>query len=166
MKYVCTLFVCGLLLLFLVSAATAQDDKNAARPQRNRGERLEKFRKMALVEDLKLSEDDAVRFTAKQNAHETVAHKLMDERNGILDQLETAIKNKSADKDYKSSTEKVLDLDKKIFEERIRFQEEMRGFLTAEQYAKFLLFERRFGRQVRSAIEELHHKEPPGGGEQ
>jgi len=56
-------------------------------------ERLERFRKMRLEEALKLNEDDAVRFFAKQTAHEDKARELMKSRNDIVDDMDTAVRN-------------------------------------------------------------------------
>jgi hypothetical protein len=160
----CVLFLV-VALLCASGGAVAQRDPGSGRQERNRAPRLEKFRKMLLVEELNLGEEEAVRFSAKQNAHESSIHKLMEERNDLLDQIDSRVKGKVSDQDYRSTSEKVLDLDKRIFDERRRYQEELRGFLTPEQFARFLVFERKFGRQVRNAIEELHQKHPDGGNE-
>ena len=90
-------------------------------------ERVDKFRKMRLIETLKLNEEDAVRFFAKQSAHEDVVGGLMKSRNENLDELEGLIKDeKGESKDAQTLAERVLDADRKIFGERQRFQSEIR----------------------------------------
>jgi hypothetical protein len=46
----------------------------------------------------------------------------------------------------------VLEHDRKIFDERRRYQEEMRSMLPPERFAKMLVFERDFQMQVRDAM--------------
>jgi Spy/CpxP family protein refolding chaperone len=118
--------------------------------------RLEKFKTMRLIEMLKLSEEDAVRFYAKDNAHEEKVRELVKSRNAQLDDLGKMAREKKEGREFQAPTDKVLDLDQQIFAERVRYQAEMRKFLTPEQYAKFLVYERNFGRRVRSAMEEMH----------
>ncbi len=56
--------------------------------------------------------------------------------------------------------DQLMAVDKKIFEERQRYQNDVRQMLTSEQFGKFLVFERNFGRQVRDALEEMHQDRP------
>ena len=56
--------------LLLVSAGLFAQPHQGRPGMAGRPERIEKFRMMRLVELLKLNEEDAVRFYAKQNAHE------------------------------------------------------------------------------------------------
>ena len=118
-------------------------------------ERLERFRKMRLVEELKLSEEESVRFFAKQSAHEDKISELTKKRNDILDDMQKAIDTKGDGKEVQKLSDQILELDQKIFAERQRFQQDVRGLLTAEQFAKMLIFERNFGRQVRDAMDEM-----------
>jgi hypothetical protein len=47
---------------------------------------------------------------------------------------------------------RILDQDRKIFDERKRYQDEMKKMLGDEKFAKMLLFERDFQMQVRDAM--------------
>ncbi len=124
-------------------------------PEGRRPERLEKFRKMRLVEVLKLNEDESVRFFAKQSAHEDKMHDLMKTRNTVLDDLDNAVRSQTDTKKIDQLSNQVLDLDQKIFAERRRFQDEIHGFLTPDRFAKYLVFERNFQREVREALDEM-----------
>jgi hypothetical protein len=124
--------------------------------ERPRPQRLEKFKMIRLVEVLKLNEEDAVRIAAKQSAHEDTLHELMKSRNEAIDDIEAAVRSDGEKKNLQNSIDEVLNVDRKIFAERQRFQEEMRKFLSPEQFGKFMVFERNFGRNVRDAMEEMH----------
>ncbi|MBI1807938.1 MAG: hypothetical protein HYR76_12910 [Ignavibacteria bacterium] len=144
-------------LMFLAEDAFAQR-RMPPRPDEmgKRPGRLEKFRKMRLIEVLHLNEEDAVRFFAKQSAHEENVRTLMQSRNDLLDDIEHIVRSKGDMKKLDGLTDQVLAIDQKVFGERQRYQDELRKFLTPEQFATYLAFERNFGRQVRDAMEELH----------
>ncbi len=120
-----------------------------------RPERLEKFRKMRLIEVMKLSEEDAVRFFAKHNTHEDAQRDLLKARNEALDKIEDMVRGKADDKGIQKLTEDIQAIDQKMFNERQRFHDDVRKLLTAEQFGKLLVFERNFGRQVKDALQEM-----------
>lgn len=149
-----------LLSLFALPAghADAQPRWKGEGGPGQRPERLEKFRKMRLIEVLRLKEDEAVRFFAKQNGHEETVRGLMKSRNDIVDRLEEAVKEDGESATIGTIADQLMEVDKKIFEERQRYQGEMRQFLSPAQFGRFLVFERNFGRQVRDALEEMHQE--------
>ena len=148
-------------VLIMAALVLCSDQANAQRrhPPRDQGgprpERLEKFKKMRLIEVLKLSEDDAVRFFAKQSTHEDTQRELMKSRNEALDKIEDADRGKADNKSIQNLIDEIESLDQKMFAERQRFHEDIRKLLSAEQFGKFLVFERNFGRQVKDALQEM-----------
>jgi len=155
-------YILGLILL--ISILTYQEESIAQRrrgfegQQRQRPERLDKFRKMRLIEVLKLNEEEAVRFFAKQSVHEDKTHELMQKRNDLLDEIEKNIREKSDPTELVKLSDATMNIDKDIFAERQRFQDELRKLLTPEQFGKFIVFERDFGRQVRDAMQEMRQE--------
>jgi len=127
-------------------------------PQRYRHERLEKFRKMRLIEVLKLNEEESVRFFAKQSAHEDKVGSLMKMHNEALDSIDNLAKAGGDGGGLLKGVDRVLDIDQQIFAERQRYHDEIRKFLGQAKFAKFLVFERDFGRQVRDAFEEMRRE--------
>jgi len=121
-------------------------------------ERLEKYKKMRLIEVLDLKEEEAVRFMAKYNTHENTVRDLMKERMDLVDQLEKALKEKGGDKDFQKLFGQFDENEQKMFNERKRFHNEIRSSLTAEQAAKFLVFDRNFNRELRGAMEDMHRE--------
>jgi len=159
--YLSTLVI---LVFFFAQSGSSQHRWGPERGERQRPERLEKFRKMRLIEVLKLSEEDAVRFFAKQTAHEDKVHELMNSRNDVLDSIEANIKESDQPGDLDKQVIRLKEIDRNMFNERQRFQDEVRQLLTPVQFGKFLVFERDFGRQVRDAIQEMNQEKrnPPG----
>jgi|GEM_PF-1387669 len=121
-------------------------------------ERLERFKKMRLIEVLKLNEEESVRFFAKQSAHEDKIRELMKSRNEALDGIQDNVRDSTDGKQMQKLADNVIDLDQKIFAERQRYQNELRSSLTPEQFGKFLVFERNFEHHMREAVEDMIQK--------
>lgn len=155
MKYSVTLL---LLIAMLLVTGDAAAQRRRMSPNEPRPERLEKFKKMRLIEELNLNEDDAIKFFAKQNAHEDKLHEMIVSRNEVIDRIETMLKESPDSKDLQKNIDQILDIDQKIFSERRRFQDEMRQFLPPAKFARFLSFERNFGRQVRDAVGDMYRE--------
>jgi len=118
-----------------------------------RHEKFDTFRKMKMIEVLKLNEDEAARFVSKETAHGDAVRKLMEQRNGFLDDIRKAVKDGGDGKGLDKAVNDVLAIDDQMFKERRRFQDELRAFFTPDKFAKYLVFEREFGRGVRDAIQ-------------
>ena len=73
-----------LTLLLLPCHAGAQEPGKGEEMTRRRPERLERYRKMRLIETLKLNEEDAVRFFSKQSAHEDAQRETKRSRQGTV----------------------------------------------------------------------------------
>ncbi len=144
-----------LLALWLAPSAIAQPGGRGPDRERPGVERLERFKRMRLVESLKLNEEDAVRFVAKQTAHDDKIRELFTSRADAMSKMKELLQGNGNASELQKHIDDVLDLDQKIFAERRRYQEDVRKLLTAEQFAKFLVFEQNFGRQMREALDEM-----------
>ena len=142
------------LIIFAVTTGYAQHRGMMRRGDGENPERLQRFRMMRLVQSLDLSEEESVRFFAKQNAHEETRRNLMKERNNVLDEMKDAAKSKPDGKDIQKNIDRVLESDQKMFDERKRFQKELREFLSADKFARYLVFERNFGTKLREAMQQ------------
>jgi Spy/CpxP family protein refolding chaperone len=159
-----TLWIIAALAVLLAQGLSSAQSRSGHGGMGQRPERLEKFRTMRLVELLKLNEEDAVRFFAKQSAHEDKIGALIKSRNDALDVAEKAVQDKTDAGELTKQVDQVMDLDQQIFAERQRYQKEMRGFLSPEQFLTFISFERNFGKQVRDALGKMRRSGPGSAG--
>ena len=144
-----------ILCLLLLSVWPAQYADAQSRDRRGRKEgidRVEHLKQMRLIEELNLTEEDAVRFMAKRKEHEERMRELAGERNSILDGMEAKLESQPEAAGIEREAGRVLDQDRKMFEERRRYQEEMLKFLSVDKFARMLIFERDFQTQVRNAM--------------
>ena len=122
-------------------------------------ERIEKYKKMRLLEVLNLPEESAVRFNAKINLHEDKLWELRKMQDELQDRLEESLKlQKESTKDGKEIQKYLDQIDDsrlKMSDEDKRFLKEMREFLSSEQMAKYYIFQRNFERELRDAIREM-----------
>lgn len=125
-------------------------------------ERLERYRKIRLIEALNLKEEEAVRFSAKMNTHESAMREINKELMDIIDALERSISDKPADKEIQKLFENLDQQQQKMFAERRRFHSELRSLLTSEQMARFYVFERNFNRELREAMDDLRREKRRG----
>ncbi|MFI5252278.1 MAG: hypothetical protein ACHQQQ_07615 [Bacteroidota bacterium] len=156
---ICIMF----LLMFGVNNASAQRRGRPDNPGPGPGQNhppgpFNEYRKLRMIESLKLNEEDAARFVTKESAHEETNRKLMTQRNDLLDDIRKGLKENKEPKEFQKSVDQVLDLDQQIFKERQRYQEEIQKFLSPEKFARFLVFEREFGRGVRDVIKDIVHE--------
>jgi len=148
--------IVGFMTIVVSTSGFAQGSRDQGQTdQRPNPERIERFKKMRLVETLKLNEEEAIRFFAKQSAHEDKMKELMESRNKALDKIQDIVQDKGDRKDMSKLTDDVLDVDQKIFAERQRYQNEIRTSLTPEQFGKFLVFERNFEHHMREAVKDM-----------
>lgn len=152
------LAILAISFLLFPQSGWAQRHWGYERSDRPHSERLDKFRKMRLIEVLKLNEEDAVRFITKQTVHENKVREIMDKRNDVLDQIAQYIKENGEPAELEKLCLKIKEADKEMFGERQRFHDEIKQLLTPAQFGKFLVFEREFGRNVRDAFEEMNRR--------
>lgn len=121
-------------------------------------ERLERYKRMRLIEVLEFKEEDAARFVAKHKKHQDTMRELMRERMKIIDQLEQTLGEATSDKKFDQLFARLDESDHKMFNERKRYQADVKSMLTSEQMAKFYVFDRNFSRELREAMEQMRRE--------
>lgn len=115
-------------------------------------ERIERFRKMRMIEMLDLKEDQSVRFIARFNEFENARRELSKQRDEVLDKIERLVRNNADEKEIEKTILEVETVTRKIGEERLKFFNSLSDLLSVQQRAKLLLFERRFETELRDAV--------------
>jgi len=156
------------LVLTTIASTQEQGPPDDGRGRRG-GERLQHYKHLRLIEELKLTEEESVRFFARQRAHEEKVRDLMKTRNDLIAGLDSLLEVRHDPADLLRMCQQVMDLDRKIGQQRDQFFDEQRKALSPEQFARFLVFERDFGRQVRDAMGDnfrKRHRPAPDGMEE
>jgi Spy/CpxP family protein refolding chaperone len=125
-------------------------------------ERIERFKKMRMLEMLELNEEQSVRFIARYNEHENKRRDLMRQRDEVLDKIERLLRIKADAKEYEKLFTEVVEINRRMGEDRLNFFNSLSDLLTIEQRAKLLLFERRFENELREAMREARERRRGG----
>lgn len=147
-----TRFVAFALFLCCAGLATAQPAMPP--PDQRPLERIERLRKVRLIEMLDLKEDQSVRFFARMNEHDKVRRDLKRQKGEVLDRIERLVRNHAEDQEFEKEYPEVRAIDAKLAEENWSFFDSLKDLLTPEQRGKYLLFERHFEVELREAMRE------------
>ena len=152
MKYLVTT-VLG--VMFLVTSSLLAQPEHGDRSKQPAYDRIESWKKVRMLESLKLNEDQSTKFIVRYNEHSEAMHGFEKERNDLVDKLDTQSKSDAADDDYNQTFNALLDTDKKISGERLRFLTELKEVLSNKQIAQYIVFERNFVQELRQAVRDV-----------
>lgn len=144
--------------LLLAAVCTVFSQAQPPPPGGPQFERIERFKKMRMVEMLDLKEEQSIRFFARHNEFENVRRELNRQRDETLDKIERLIRNNADAKEYDKLFAEVEATNRKVGEEKLRFFNGLNDVLSIEQRAKLLLFERRFETELREAMREAQQR--------
>lgn len=140
-----------LLFLILSISVFAQP---MMKHQRGPKERLEELEKIKLLETLQLREEIAGRFLVRQKEFRDSQRDLMDQRDAVLIEMETALqKGKNVDEyNYEKSVDNLSEMENRLCTHREEFIKSLSDILTVEQIAKLIVFESKFKQELREAL--------------
>jgi len=118
-------------------------------------QRVEQFKKLRMIEALKLDDDTSVRFFAKYSKHEDAVREINQQRNDLIDQLQEMRRSDSDGARMEKIFADLTTLDTKQADERVRFLDDLKTVLTTQQIADLIIFERNFARDVRQMMQEM-----------
>jgi hypothetical protein len=119
------------------------------------GERLEQFKKVQLLEALKLDEETSVRFLARYQKHQDAIREINQKRNGLIDQLQTMSRSGSNDADVEKTIRDLIATETKVTEARNKFLSDLKEILSMKQIARLIAFERNFYRDIRDIVRDM-----------
>ena len=143
------LLVLGVMFVY-ASGAVAQRVPRGPGP-----ERVEQFKKIRMMEVLKLDEETSVRFFLRYEKEQELIRSLTAQRNDIVDQLERLTKTSASDGEYDKSFKELRNVEDQIHEARMKYWDSLSEILTRKQLAEYTVFERNFFRDLRDLMREM-----------
>ncbi len=120
-------------------------------------ERILEFKKVRLLEILKLDEQSSVKFLSRYTKFSNDIEQIEIERGRIINEIEAMLKR--GDKEgYNKSLQELIELGKKEYELRLNFYNELKDILTEQQIAQVVVFEWRFRREFMNAIRDIQRE--------
>jgi Spy/CpxP family protein refolding chaperone len=152
MKIVNRIITYGIIvLMFLTTRSLSQE---GPLPPGVAAERIEHYKKIRLIEELKLDEDISIKFFARYNKYHNDLKQINDRKNEIIDHLDILRRETSTDSELEKVFKELIALDNKLSERRISYLAELKEVLTPKQVAQYVVFERNFYRDLRQIIRE------------
>jgi hypothetical protein len=145
----------SVLIGVVVSVALAQEPPMFRGPG---AERVEQFKKIRLMEVLKLDEETSLRFFARYNKHQEELRGIALKRDSLLDQLELYRRRTVSDAEYEKVFKSLVVLGHEAVKVREKFVTELKEVLNAKQIADYLVFERRFYENLRDIMREMQRE--------
>jgi len=142
----------GFVALVTVAPVRAQDDFPMRGPA---AERIEQYKKIRMMEFLKLDEETSIRFFSKYNAHQDELRKLNMKRNSLIDDLERLRRRDASEAEYKKVLQDLRGLADPAVEIREQYFDEIARILSPKQMAEYVIFERRFLQNLREIMRDM-----------
>lgn len=118
-------------------------------------ERVEQFKKIRMMEVLKLDEETSVRFFSRYNKEQELIRDLTSKRNDVIDQLGNLTKTSASDAEYDKNFKNLRDIEDQMREARIKYWDSLSEILTKKQLGEYIVFERNFFRDLRDLMREM-----------
>ena len=149
------------LVVFCVLLSTnilLADNKNIRSPKAK--ERMDMVKKMKMIEAMGLDETKSEKFLLKFNAHNKHLEEIRKQQQNLANRLDESLKNNS--KDLSAITEQMLNLQDELNRINIEKRRELKGILTETEFAKYLVFESKFMRELFNCFIDNNHREIKG----
>jgi len=145
----CTV-VCSLLLIPILLVAQEQGMRRGPG-----AERIEQFKKVRLMETLKLDEETSIRFFARYNKYIESLHAIQKDHNALIDQLQNQVKENAGNSDLEQTIKDIEMSEEKIAETRAKFLEELKEVISVKQIGEYVVFERNFNKNLREIMQDM-----------
>lgn len=142
-------------IVLMIASISVGQDQPPPPPWRGPGaERIAQFKKIRLMETLKMNEETSIRFFIRYNKHNEEIQKIESNRNAYIDQLQELVRSNAADADIEKIINDINLIDEKLVEQRLKFLKELKEILTVKQIAEYITFERNFNQNLRELMRE------------
>ncbi len=116
---------------------------------------LQEYRNLRLLQTLNLSEKQSEKILPLLNKIEQHKNNSFVEQQNLTDQIEQKLSKGASRQDIKRLNQKYLNLMTSQMKQMKKDLQKLQKALTPEQFSRFLLFERRFGRRLKERLEKM-----------
>jgi len=148
--------VLSLTLLAAGSASLVAQDQLPLRGPA--AERIEQYKKVRMMEELKLDEQTSIKFFARYNSHREELRKLNEKRNELIDELQVLHRRDASDAEFKKVLDELKELAEPAVELREKYFAEMAEVLSPKQLAEYFIFERKFIQNLRDIMRDMQRE--------
>ena len=160
-KFYFPLIIICMLLIPLQTWSTVDWDEDGDDDKRGRKEmwdKINQIKKIKILEILNLEEEEANKFLAAYTAHEDKVKEAFVSYKNEMKQLKDLLDQKKTTAEIKGQNEKVLKAAEKWGNSMREKNNVLRDLLTPEQFAKYLVFESEFYKEMGKHIKRLKNE--------
>ncbi len=121
-------------------------------------ERLENYKKIRMIEVLKLDEETGLKLVGRYNKHREGVKLIEENRAAVIDKLESQLKSNASDAELQKTFAEFHETEKKIGESRKKFLEDLKEVLTVKQIGEYIIFERNFMADLRNVVKDVQNE--------
>lgn len=150
MRKIFFLFITFFLVVSTINSQMRERQNRDLKPL----QKIEQWEKVKLIEVLNLNEETAVRFFARRNEHQKKMKEILDQKDGMIQDIEDEIRSASLTSDaaYKEQVGNILSLESRIMRERENFLKSLSDLFTPKQIATLVVFESKFRKEIRERL--------------
>ena len=144
--------------IFLIAGQTAfgRQENPQGPPMRGPAqERVEQWKKIRMMEVLKLDDETSIRFFNLYNRAQQELRDIQRKREESIRQLESLIRANATEREIEKSIQDVQGFEGKAVESRDNFHKGARSILTLKQFASYIVFENNFNRSLRELMRDM-----------
>ncbi len=146
-----TLPILALTFLVTFSSLFSQMER---RKENSQG-KIEKYRKIRMMEVLEMDEKKSIQFFSRYNKQRENMSELAKQRDKILKKLKTQISNNSQQSELDATLQQYLDMNNKMLSNEEKFLSEIKDVLSPQQVVKYVIFQQDFRDDMRAMMNDL-----------
>ena len=165
MKYknIIRLVIFSVSIVFMINFAFSQPQKlKEHTPPMNEDQRwnkIEEFKKIKMIEELNLSEEESVRFFVKHKTMTNEFKEIEKQKDKSVKKLEKMLYEKASDSDIKKEVDNFLSIEQKMFKNKSIFINDIEKIIGQKKVATYIIFEDNFHKELQKIMRDS--RKPP-----
>jgi hypothetical protein len=153
MRNILLMILCSVVLTITISAQPREEMKGrfGGKPM----ERLDRYKKIRMVEALNLDEETGLKLVSRYSKHRERMKELEEDRADLVEKLDALTQANTSDAEYQKIFNEFFEIEKKTSDARKKYLEELKEILSNKQIGQYLVFERDFMRDVRNVVKDV-----------
>ena len=164
MKRAMTALIALSMILLLAQTGWTQENPENSPPPGSRQEALQRItmlRIFKLTEMLELNEEDAARLFPVIQRYDRQFREIMEKKEKLMHRLRQELQQERPDEaKLHKLVDEILVLEREAMRLRTEQFKELKQILTAQQYAKYLIFDQRFREDLNRMLDDIRRQRP------
>jgi hypothetical protein len=143
------------LILNLNLSAQGFHERKQNQDKEDRWNKIEEYKKLKMIEELKLSDEESLKFYSRYIGFRNQMKDLEKERRSLMEDLESITSDPSKQGDIVKKMDGLENVDQRTFDARKGFFYDIKKILPIEKVAKYIIFERKFLKDIQNIMKDL-----------